>query len=782
MKNSSNAKSAFHKTIKDLQPMTNKQKVLQDRLRYQKRLNTITNKIHSARDTNDILLELHADLLDFFDAKRLTIYLVDKDKREIFSKIKTGKRPAEIRVSINGGSLAGFCATSRKLLNIQNVYNYDELKRIDPRLKFDQAWDQQTGFKTRQALVAPIMHNRYLIGVIQLINKIDGECFTRSDQLAVIDITEVLGVAFFKNRKAAQRTSPTKSDFLITNNIITKEELAQAISRARETKKSVEAVLMSQFDVSKHDIGRSLSDHYKTRFIPYHDKMPIPRALLKNLKSQFLRSNVFVPVSQSDGKVTVVMQNPNYLPARDVIGRIIQAKEVEYCVSIREDILDMISMFFNAGMTEAGTGSGSIEDILERLEPAEEDDPEETNGMTEDDNAIVQLVNKMIMDAYSRNASDIHIEPRQGKGNALIRFRIDGDCQVYQTIPYTYKRAIVSRIKIMSDLDISERRKPQDGKIKFKKFAPLDIELRVATIPTAGQNEDVVMRLLAAGDSIPLAKMGMSERAYNGLIEMITKPYGIVLVVGPTGSGKTTTLHASLAHINRPETKIWTAEDPVEITQEGLRQVQVQPKIGFDFASAMRAFLRADPDVIMVGEMRDQETVSTGIEASLTGHLVFSTLHTNSAPETITRLLDMGMDPFNFADAFLGVLAQRLVRTLCKDCKEQYHPAKEEFDLLVRAYSGDFDALGFEYNDDFTLFKAKGCPKCSNTGYRGRTGIYELLEGSDKMKLLIQKKALMEELRAQAFKDGMNSLLQDGIRKVCLGVTDFSQVRKVCIR
>jgi len=196
----------------------------------------------------------------------------------------------------------------------------------------------------------------------------------------------------------------------------------------------------------------------------------------------------------------------------------------------------------------------------------------------------------------------------------------------------------------------------------------------------------------------------------------------------------------------------------------------------------MRAFLRADPDVIMVGEMRDQETLSTGIEASLTGHLVFSTLHTNSAPETITRLLDMGMDPFNFADALLGVLAQRLVRTLCKDCKDKYHPAKEEFDVLVRAYNGDFDALGFEYNDDFTLFRTKGCPKCGNTGYRGRTGIHELLEGTDKMKALIQNKARIEELRGRAIEDGMTTLMQDGIRKVCLGITDFSQVRKVCIK
>ena len=441
----------------------------------------------------------------------------------------------------------------------------------------------------------------------------------------------------------------------------------------------------------------------------------------------------------------------------------------------------MIDHFFDVSRSSLNeSGAKSIEDILGQLDTSEEED-EELDVMSEEDGAIVQLVNKMIFDAYNRGASDIHIEPRMGKADAVIRYRVDGACQVYQTIPYTYKNAICSRIKIMSDLDIAERRLPQDGKIKFKKYAPLDIELRVATVPTTGGNEDVVMRLLASGEPIALDKMGMRDRDYNEFIGMIEKPYGIVLVVGPTGSGKTTTLHSALHYINRPETKIWTAEDPVEITQEGLRQVQMQPRIGLNFASAMRAFLRADPDVIMVGEMRDEETASMGIEASLTGHLVFSTLHTNSAPETITRLLDMGMDPFNFADAILGILAQRLVRTLCKDCKESYHPSEEEFESLVRAYGDGFDKLGISYNGDLTLCRPKGCQKCQNTGYKGRTGIIELLAGTTSMKNKIQVKSKMEEIREQAIEDGMATLMQDGIRKVFLGLTDLIQVRKVCM-
>ena len=757
------------------------EKSLEEQLQFQKRLNSITNRIHSAKDPDDILVNLQDEILALFDADRITIYVVDGANRQVVSRFMTGNEVSEIRVPINNDSITGYCAAFGKVINIANAYDEDELKRINADLHFDRSWDERSGYKTKQVLVAPVTFNRYLLGVIQLINKRNGSHFTLEDQSSVLELARVLGVAFFNNQKLAKKSKPTKFDYLISNNIITNKDLEQAMVNARKAKKQLESVLISDFNVSKEDIGKSLSNYYKTQFIPYDERMVIPGQLLKGLKINFLKKNVFVPISQSGDKLVVAMENPDYLPARDVINRLLPTKQYEYCVALREDIFRMIDLFFNVkkkGMME----QGSIEDILGKLETGEEEDDEDLERVSEEDGAIVQLVNKMVIDAYNRGASDIHIEPRHGKANAVIRFRIDGACQVYQTVPYTFKRAVVSRLKIMSELDIAERRFPQDGKIKFKKYAPLDIELRVASIPTAGGNEDVVLRLLSTGEPIPLDKMGMSERTYNAFIEMISKPYGIALVVGPTGSGKTTTLHAALRFINKPETKIWTAEDPVEITQEGLRQVQVHPKIGFDFATAMRAFLRADPDVIMVGEMRDHETVSTGIEASLTGHLVFSTLHTNSAPETVTRLLDMGMDPFNFADALLGVLAQRLVRTLCKDCKETYHPSQDEFDALVRAYDGDFDSLGISYSKDLELSKANGCPNCGNTGYRGRTGIHELLVGTDEIKTLIQTRAKMEDLRKQAIKDGMATLMQDGIRKVFNGETDIVQVRKVCIK
>jgi type II secretory ATPase GspE/PulE/Tfp pilus assembly ATPase PilB-like protein len=313
------------------------------------------------------------------------------------------------------------------------------------------------------------------------------------------------------------------------------------------------------------------------------------------------------------------------------------------------------------------------------------------------------------------------------------------------------------------------------------KYGSKIIEYRVAICPTVGGNEDAVLRILAASEPIPLEKMMLSPRNLELIKANVETPYGLILTVGPTGSGKTTMLHSCLGHINTPERKIWTAEDPVEITQDGLRQVQMHSKIGLDFARTMRSFLRGDPDVIMVGEMRDPETAAIGLEASLTGHLVFSTLHTNSAPETIVRLLDMGMNPLNFADALLLVVAQRLVRTLCGECKEKYQPSKEEFQTLVTQYGEEeFKAQGIKYKGDLKLCKSKGCDKCGDTGYAGRIALHEVLEGTQELKRLILTKALVNELRTQAIKDGMTTLKQDGISKIFQGHTDLKQVLAVC--
>ena len=754
---------------------------MDEKLRLRKNLQDITNRIHAAKNFRQILVDLKDGILNLFNAYSITLYVVDKNRNEIYSMFLAGSQLKEIRVPISNQSIAGYVANTFNIVNIKDAYNQAELKAIDFELTFDSSWDKKSGFKTKQIFAAPIFYEDQLMGVIQILNKKKGDNkFTEEEVGLVMEIVEVLGVAFY-NQQRLERRRKTRFDFLITRGLLKDEELETAWDEAREAKESIERFLMRKYRISKDDIGHSFEEFYRCRFIDYNDKIVIPGDLILTLKKDYLQRELWVPLEKIDGNIHVIVDDPNNVLKRDTIENLLKTKKVKYDVALSEDILKYISLFFHSPEDEH-----SFTELLGQMDDQDQGmaEDEGSDAVMESDSVIMQLVNKIINDASARRASDIHIEPNIGKKNVEIRFRVDGDCAIYQALPFSYRQALISRIKIMSNLDITEKRKPQDGKIKFRRASGDELELRVATIPTQGGVEDIVMRLLAKSDTLlPLDGMGLLKRNYDGMVDVITKPYGMILVVGPTGSGKTTTLHSALHHINKPDRKIWTAEDPVEITQYGLRQVQVQPKIGFDFAAAMRAFLRADPDVIMVGEMRDFETAKTGVEASLTGHLVFSTLHTNSAPETIVRLLDMGLDPLNFADALLGILAQRLVRTLCKSCKEEYHASKEEYDEIVLAYGPeDFAKLGVPYNDDFKLYRSKGCDACDKTGYKGRMGIHELVVASDTIKKLIMKREPVEVLRAKSMAEGMTTLLQDGIQKSLKGITDFKQVRRVCIK
>jgi len=759
-------------------------KQLASEVEYRKKLQNICNKVHAAVNLDEILIGLIDEIAELFKAERLTIYVVDGKKQELVSRYKIGDEIGEIRIPISSSSISGYSAFKKKVINIKNVYNNDELAAIDPNLKFDKRWDQQIGFTTKQVLVVPVLFKQKIVfGAIQLMNRKNGDSFTAVDAQYAAELAKSLGIALY-NQKRIAKTRPNKFDYFLENHTLTQKELDKAISDSRKTKVPVEKVLMTDFQISKKDIGKSLSKFYNLPFVEYNSNLPTPRDLLAGLNVPFMRNYVWVPLKMEDGKIAIAIDNPHDLQKIGEIKSLFSGKPITFKVSLKQDILNYIKLF-----TQAQTEQASMDEIMTQLrtEDGEDLDDDFSLGDTElydQQSTVAKLVNTMIIDAFNRKASDIHIEPYPGQA-AQVRIRVDGSCREFDTIPKKSWRKVVSRIKIMAGLDIAERRKPQDGKIDFKKYGGMDIELRVATIPTQGGIEDIVMRLLAAGEPIPLDKMGFSERNYDNFISAVTQPYGIIFLCGPTGSGKTTTLHSALGYINKAERKIWTAEDPVEITQRRLRQVQVKPMIGYDFAAAMRAFLRADPDVIMVGEMRDKETTSIGIEASLTGHLVFSTLHTNSAPESITRLLDIGMDPFNFADAILSILAQRLVRTLCKNCKASYHPSQTEYDELVREYGSEelfSEIVNIPYTDDLELNRAKGCDQCNNTGYTGRMGLHELLMGTDTMKKLIQTNSPMEVLRNQAIKDGMTTLKQDGIAKIFGGNCDLFEVRKVTMK
>ncbi|HEY8609144.1 MAG TPA: ATPase, T2SS/T4P/T4SS family [Noviherbaspirillum sp.] len=769
------------------------------RLNFFKKLQAVTNKIHATSNVDEIMLDLSQDICDLFFADRLTIYAVAEDKVSIVSKIKTGLNSVnQLKLPISDQSVAGYVALTRKLVNIQDVYDDAELKRHSPELHFLREVDRRTGYRTKQVLAAPFVDERSneLLGVIQLINNRDGSTFSGIVEEGVRELCKTLAIAY------TQRIRPvsvirSKYDPLITEGVLSAGELELAARSARRKSDDLEAVLVREFQVKLPAVGQALGKFFGVPYEPFKPDRVKPVDLLRNLKREFVEQNQWVPVEDGVDGVVILATDPEQVRNARMINNIFPKAKLAYRVTTNAEFRQTVDHFFGAegDLTSVGDLLSGMDDIDEDGEVSEAD----LSAAAE--NELVKLVNKVIIDAYRQGASDIHIEPRPGKEKTVIRFRKDGSLEPYIEIPASYRSAIAARIKIMCDLDISERRKPQDGKIKFKKFGPLDIELRVATIPSAGGVEDIVMRILAAGEPIPLDKLGVLQHNLERLKSAVSKPYGLFFVCGPTGSGKTTTLHSVLHHLNTPETKIWTAEDPVEITQKGLRQVQVNRKSGLDFATAMRAFLRADPDVIMVGEMRDKETVAMGIEASLTGHLVFATLHTNSAPESISRLLDMGMDPFNFADALLGVLAQRLAKRLCGHCKMAYEPSSDELRQLLAEYCEELrNTDAFKEPEagrqavlanwkkhyagpdgKFRLYRAVGCDQCSG-GYKGRVGLHELMLGSDRLKRLIQEHSRVAVLLAAALEDGMLTLKMDGIEKILSGITDIKQVRAVCIK
>jgi type II secretory ATPase GspE/PulE/Tfp pilus assembly ATPase PilB-like protein len=568
-----------------------------------------------------------------------------------------------------------------------------------------------------------------------------------------------------------------KFEALVVNDCLSAENLQTAIAEAHAQHLPVETVLQERYQISKQEIGYALHTFYQCPFLEYDDKREIAADLVHGINPSYLKASSWVPLQANAYQVEILIDDPLATDRLQDIQRLFPGKTIRCLVGLREDILQYVQ-----DVSTSRTFS-SLPETLPTLFDESLDDAKDAT-IDENNSVIVRLVNQLIIDAYKRGASDIHIEPNGPNADTSIRFRVDGDCYDYQAVPAAYRRALVSRLKILAHLDIAERRKPQDGKIKVRLSNTRELELRMATIPTAGvSNEDVVLRLLTNSRPMSLEQLQMTPRNLQAFRHVLERPYGLILCVGPTGAGKTTTLHAALAAINARKRKIWTAEDPVEITQLGLRQVQVQPKIGFTFAAAMRAFLRADPDVIMVGEIRDHETAEIGLEASLTGHLVFSTLHTNSAVETVARLLEMGMDSFNFADALLGVMAQRLARTICPHCKVGYHPSQEEYDALAATYGREaFAQLQRPYDDRFILQRGTGCTQCQQSGYKGRIGLHEFLVVTPEIRRLILARATPEALIEVARAQGMTTLLQDGILKVCQGWTDYHQVRAMASR
>ena len=565
-------------------------------------------------------------------------------------------------------------------------------------------------------------------------------------------------------------------DILMASKLVTQEQLEDAIAtQVKEKNKKIGALLVERKYITADQLLSALAIKFQLEFTSLEEITPDLKAM-SAIPFTMISQMQILPIEDNGDHLVIATSKPTEHAELGDTLRFLTKRRIKFVVAPSAQIEDAIDRYY-------AKDEERVEDIIgEMTEDAVAlDEVDDATTVGEADSQIIKLLNKILTDSVMKNASDIHLEPGSGTDPLIVRYRVDGLCHIRHEIPPAYKRALISRIKIMSNLDITERRRPQSGKINIR-YKGRKIEYRVETTPTVGGNEDAVLRVLAQSKPIPLNKIGFSGRDRKAFEAILARPNGIILCVGPTGSGKTTTLHSALNHINTPDRKIWTAEDPVEITQKGLRQVQVNPKIGFTFHDAFRSFLRSDPDVIMIGEMRDPETAKTAIGASLTGHLVFSTIHTNNAPETIVRLVEMGMDPISFSEALAAVIAQRLVRMLCPKCKKTLHPGKDLYERLKETY----DPVWFDkhkmkkFSDKLTMKQKNGCPDCDQIGYRGRTAIFELLVKTDQIKRGIKEKCTTEEIRDMALENGMRTLRMDGVGRVFQGITDIDEIVRIC--
>ncbi|NBQ85958.1 MAG: GspE/PulE family protein [Betaproteobacteria bacterium] len=771
-------------------------------------LQGVTARIHACENLDALMLDAGTDICGALGAVRMTLYGVDSDGAHIVSRVKTGLDGSRaIRLPIDSHSIAGHVARTAEPLQIDDAYDAAALSRIAPELQFRADFDRHTGFRTRQMLVVPIGPLREparLVGVLQLINRHDGQPFGALEREGALRLAQTLEVAMRqRGGHVAQRPGADGEPYraLVQQGLLEADALHALLADATAPgdAATLQAAMRERFGLTSTQIGQALAQWHGVPYEAFQPRRQRDAALHERVSRAFVVEQQWIALEMIGDALLLMCTDPRRTRESRVVPQLHpRVARCIYAVTTQAEFDQTVSQLYGEATREP-----ALEAMLATLNnstvASEEAALRPADAVTDaSDNELVRFVNRILSDALAQRASDIHIEPQLGAGAVRVRLRVDGLLRHYIDLPARFRQALVARLKILSGLDIAERRRPQDGKMKFRRPGEPDLELRVATLPTAGDVEDVVLRLLHAGASRSLDELDLSVWHRAQLDRLLERPHGLFYVCGPTGSGKTTTLHAVLRQLNQGERKVWTAEDPVEITQPGLRQVQINRKAGIDFATLMRAFLRADPDVIMIGESRDRETVSMSIEASLTGHLVLSTLHTNSAPESVVRLLDMGMDPFNFADALQGILAQRLVRRLC-ECAQPIAADHNDLRALAQEYQAEISACDVQPDTDAAtlalhwrehgtedgpvhLRRAVGCARCHGSGYSGRLALHELMVVDASLRALVQSRARVAELWRTAAQSGMRTLKMDGIIKVLRGLTDIKQVRTVAGR
>ena len=553
-------------------------------------------------------------------------------------------------------------------------------------------------------------------------------------------------------------------EILLREGLVTREQLGQALTEQKNTKHRLGYVLVKLGLVQELEITKVLARQYRMPAVDL-TRFEVDPKIIKLVPAEMATKSIVLPLKREGRTLTVAMADPTDHGLLEDL-KFITRFDLFPVIAGEYTLRNLIEKYYESSDQQLATLLKDMEESGEDVEVVEEQEDEAATQAQIDDAPVVKLINGLLTDAVKRGASDIHIEPFEHE--IRVRYRIDGALLEIMKPPLKMKAALTSRVKILSQLNIAERRVPQDGRLKLKMGSRV-IDFRVSTLPVLF-GEKIVLRILDKGNlTLDLTKFGFEEKAERDLMKAILNPYGMVLVTGPTGSGKTTTLYSALSRINTPEVNIMTAEDPVEYNLMGINQVLVRNEIGLTFAAALKAFLRQDPNIIMIGEIRDLETGGIAIKAALTGHLVLSTLHTNDAPSTITRMIDMGIEAFNVASAVNLVVAQRLIRRICKDCKAEH----KYTDAELNALGTDLDTLR-----SIKFMKGTGCDSCSGTGYKGRAGLYEVMALSPELRRMILRGASVADIQAQAVVDGMLTLRMDGMKKIERGVTTLEEVVK----
>ncbi len=837
-------------------------------LEFHKTMQRITGRIRSAGTPGEILLDIREDIRKLFRIRLLTIYLIDRGKKELFTLEDDGGKAREVRLPLDYTTFAGYAALKKKMLHIADAYNQREIRRISDTLSFDDSLDEATGVATGQILATPIIHDGVVLGVMEIRNKKGGDIIDEYDQIFLDEIEVCLARAFFMQLEFGKIGHKAAEKFrkLIQDGIVTQAQLDQALKEAYEARTDPATVLLEKYRIAKKDIGAALADHYGCPFTPYSDDLSVVHGLLTGIDRAALAVGLWIPLKVLRGRIHVLAADPSNTALRREVEEAMETHLIQYEVGLPADILRLIERSYaeleekTHRRTATGPAAAPARPVAEKKaqpistlsgpapkEPLRKTIPPaqaETKGPVRGEEASVNESHpvppqqktdapdgtktapaaaapatadpqppvaregakaasappppaaaipsadavypplaELLDEAVARRASAIHFEPDAGARRTAVRFRIDGECLMHAPLPPGDYEKILPAIKKMAGLDGQTRTAIQNGKAVCTRPSGDEISLRVAVIPTRTGLEDSVLHLSARSSFLSLELLGLSEENYDDLSNILRQPRGVVFVAAPAGGGVTTTLHACLAHINSPDKKIWTAEEAIEIPQDGLRQVVVDPQKGLDYPSVLRSILNADPDVVMLGRIPDRETAGLCMEASVRGRLVLSSLRTESIAETLARLPDMGLDNLLFADAMLAIVEQRLLKILCPHCREKYHPGREEYDDLAQTFGPEsFASLDIPYTDRFTLFRPRGCDACGQTGYKGRTCVSEIFIFTPQIKRMIRRKESPDAMYQTALAGGMTPLLQDGLSRVLEGFCDFRHARLSCLK